>query len=324
MEDNIIEPLLTISKKSNKYTMFPLTFPKAYEMYEKAVLSFWKVDEIDLSRDLNDWNNKLNSTERNFLSHILAFFAASDGIVNENLIKRFSNEIPHSEISAFYTFQMAMESIHNQMYSILIDTYIKNDSEKNKIFNAIETIPAVKLKAEWALKWINDNSPFAIRLIAFAVVEGLFFSGSFASIFWLKKRGLMPGLTYSNELISRDEGMHVIFACYLFSEIIKKPNQNIVHELIKEAVEIEKNFFTIAMPVNMIGMNCNLMVQYIEYVADWLLNELTYEKIYKTKNPFDFMDMITFEGKTNFFEKRVSEYQLSNSSNTNFNLNIDF
>ena len=300
-------------------------------MYKKAQASFWTVEEIDLSHDLWDWNGKLTSDERHFLSYVLAFFAASDGIVNENLVERFSNEVQAAEARCFYGFQIMIENVHSETYSLLIDTYIKDPAERTFLFDAIETIPCIKKKADWALRWIADErSAFAERLVAFAAVEGVFFSGSFASIFWMKKRGLMPGLTFSNELISRDEGMHTDFACLLFHHLRRRPHPRRVEKIITEAVEIEKEFLTgayfsfpdvslacqhchtEALPVSLIGMNANLMCQYIEFVADRLLVALGNEKHYRATNPFDFMDMISLQGKTNFFEKRVSDYAKAN------------
>ena len=270
--------------------------------------SFWTAEEIDLSQDLKDWGN-LNDGERHFISHVLAFFAASDGIVNENLAEHFVSEVQYTEAKFFYGFQIAMENIHSETYSLLIDTYIKDPVEKDKLFNAIETMDCVKKKADWALRWIDEGS-FQERLIAFAAVEGIFFSGSFCSIFWLKKRGLMPGLSFSNELISRDEGLHCDFACHLYTEHVNNtlPEDTVI-DIIKDAVEIEKEFVTDALPVKLIGMNSDLMCQYIEFVADRLLNELIGKKIYNSSNPFDFMEMISLQGKTNFFEKRVGDYQ---------------
>lgn len=297
-------------------------------MYKKAQASFWTAEEVDLEYDLLDWN-KLKPNERYFISHVLAFFAASDGIVNENLVERFMKEIQIPEARCFYGFQIAIENIHSEMYSLLIDTYIKDREEKTRLFNAIETIPAVKKKAEWAMRWINgDSSSYAERLIAFASVEGIFFSGSFASIFWLKKRGLMPGLTFSNELISRDEGLHTDFACLMFKHLVNKPSKERVLEIVADAVEIECEFLTDALPVALIGINCTLMVQYIQFVADRLLLELDCEKHYKVTNPFDFMENISLEGKNNFFEKRVDSYQkmgvMGTKEDAKFTLEADF
>ena len=299
-------------------------------MYKKAEASFWTAEEIDLSKDLHDWNNRLNDDERYFISHVLAFFAASDGIVNENLVERFSGEVQIPEARCFYGFQIMMENIHSETYSLLIDTYIKEQKQRTYLFDAIDTskptivhplisvfalltrptVPCIRKKADWALKWISDkNSSFAQRLVAFAAVEGIFFSGSFASIFWLKKRGLMPGLTFSNELISRDEGMHTDFACLLFSHLNNRPSKQAVQDVITEAVAIEQEFLTEALPCALLGMNANLMKQYIEFVADRLLLALGNQKYYKATNPFDFMESISLAGKTNFFEKRVGDYQ---------------
>ncbi|CAE6397786.1 unnamed protein product [Rhizoctonia solani] len=301
------EPLLKESRR--RFVLFPIQYHEIWQMYKKAEASFWTAEEMDLSKDLHDWDNKLNDNERHFISHVLAFFAASDGIVNENLIERFSNEVQAAEARCFYGFQIMMENIHSETYSLLIDTYIKEPAQREFLFDAIETIPCIKKKANWALRWISDRrSTFAERLVAFAAVEGIFFSGSFASIFWLKKRGLMPGLTFSNELISRDEGMHTDFACLLFSHLRKRPHPETVRRIIVEAVAIEQEFLTDALPVGLIGMNAKLMCQYIEFVADRLLVALGNAKEYNSTNPFDFMDMISLQGKTNFFEKRVSDY----------------
>lgn len=295
-------------------------------MYKKAEASFWTAEEIDLGQDLKDWEG-LNDGERHFISHVLAFFAASDGIVNENLAINFMNEVQIPEARCFYGFQIMMENIHAETYSLLIDTYIKKQSEKDFLFNALENVPAVKKKGEWALRWIESEN-FTERLVAFAAVEGIFFSGSFCSIFWMKKRGLMPGLTFSNELISRDEGLHCDFACLLYSMLQNKLPQERVHEIIRDAVSIEQEFVTDALPVDLIGMNAKLMSQYIEFVADRLLVSLGYSKIYNSTNPFDFMEMISLQGKTNFFEKRVGEYQkagvLSDKDKNVFSLDEDF
>jgi len=278
-------------------------------MYKKAEASFWTAEEIDLAQDREDWDAKLSGDERHFISHVLAFFAASDGIVNENLANRFMNEVQLPEARCFYGFQIAMENVHAETYSLLIDTYVKDNAEKRKLFNAIETVPAVRQKAEWALRWINDTSSFAERLVAFAAVEGIFFSGSFCAIFWLKKRGLMPGLTFSNELISRDEGLHCDFACLLFKMLKHKPPVDTVRKIVTDAVACELLFVSEALPVDLIGMNSRLMQNYIEFVADRLLVELGLDKHYNTANPFDWMELISLQGKTNFFEKRVGEYQ---------------
>ncbi|KAG5650252.1 Ribonucleotide-diphosphate reductase (RNR), small subunit [Sphagnurus paluster] len=301
------EPLLKETRR--RFVLFPIQYPEIWQMYKKAEASFWTAEEMDLSKDLHDWNNRLNDNERHFISHVLAFFAASDGIVNENLLERFSNEVQAAEARCFYGFQIMMENIHSETYSLLIDTYIKDNDEREYLFDAIETIPCIKQKAEWALKWISDKeSTFGERLVAFAAVEGIFFSGSFASIFWMKKRGLMPGLTFSNELISRDEGMHTDFACLLFSHLKRRPHPDTIQAIISQAVKIEQAFLTDALPVKLIGMNADLMCQYIEFVADRLLVALGNDKVYNKTNPFDFMDMISLQGKTNFFEKRVSDY----------------
>ncbi|KIJ20157.1 hypothetical protein PAXINDRAFT_67250 [Paxillus involutus ATCC 200175] len=310
------EPLLKESKR--RFVLFPIQYHEIWQMYKKAEASFWTAEEMDLSKDIHDWNNRLNDNERHFISHVLAFFAASDGIVNENLVERFSNEVQAAEARCFYGFQIMMENIHSETYSLLIDTYIKDPAQREYLFDAVETIPCVKRKADWALKWISDqHSTFAERLVAFAAVEGIFFSGSFASIFWLKKRGLMPGLTFSNELISRDEGMHTDFACLLFSHLKRRPHPDVVKHIITEAVKIEQEFLTDALPVSLIGMNAKLMCQYIEFVADRLLVSLGNEKVYNVANPFDFMDMISLQGKTNFFEKRVSDYSKANVNHSN-------
>ncbi|MBN3319377.1 RIR2 reductase, partial [Atractosteus spatula] len=297
-------------------------------MYKKAEASFWTAEEVDLSKDLKHWES-LKDEERYFISHVLAFFAASDGIVNENLVECFSQEVQVTEARCFYGFQIAMENIHSEMYSLLIDTYIKDPKEREFLFNAIETLPCVKKKADWALNWIgNKDAKYGERVVAFAAVEGIFFSGSFASIFWLKKRGLMPGLTFSNELISRDEGLHCDFACLMFKHLVHKPSEERVREIIENAVQIEQEFLTRALPVDLIGMNCTLMKRYIEFVADRLMLELGFSKIYRSENPFDFMENISLEGKTNFFEKRVGEYQrmgvMSAPTDNTFRLDADF
>jgi ribonucleoside-diphosphate reductase subunit M2 len=317
-----------LKENPNRFVLFPIQYHDVWQMYKKAVASFWTVEEVDLSKDLNDWE-RLNDDERHFVSHVLAFFAASDGIVNENLVERFGQEVQIPEARCFYGFQIMIENIHSEMYSLLIDTYIRDTAHRNYLFNAIETVPCVKKKAEWALKWISDeSSTFSERLVAFAAVEGIFFSGSFAAIFWLKKRGLMPGLTFSNELISRDEGLHCDFACLLFSLLNKKASHETLYKIVTEAVAIEQEFLTEALPVALIGMNNKLMTQYIEFVADRLLVSLGAPKYYNTENPFDFMDMISLQGKTNFFEKRVGEYQkagvMSKESDRVFTLDADF
>jgi ribonucleoside-diphosphate reductase beta chain len=303
----MVEPILKENKDT--FVIFPIKHHDLWEWYKKCEASFWTAEEIDLHQDLTDWSTKLNDDERYFVKHILAFFAASDGIVNENLAENFVNEVQYSEAKFFYGFQIMMENIHSETYSLLIDTYVKDDAEKDRLFNAIEVFPAIKKKADWALKWIESDS-FAERLIAFAAVEGIFFSGAFCSIFWLKKRGLMPGLTFSNELISRDEGVHCDFAVHLHNNhLVNKVPKERIKEIITNALDIEKEFITESLPVSLIGMNAKLMTQYLEFVTDRLLVELQCEKIYNVTNPFDFMDMISLQGKTNFFEKRVSEYQ---------------
>lgn len=302
-----VEPIL--EKNNSRFVLFPIVHDDIWSFYKRAEASFWTAEEIDLSPDLIDWENKLTEDERFFIQHVLAFFAASDGIVNENLAEHFLSEVQYTEAKFFYGFQITMENVHSETYSLLIDTYIQSTAEKARLFNAIDTLDCVKKKADWALRWIDKGS-FAERLVAFAAVEGIFFSGSFCSIFWLKKRGLMPGLSFSNELISRDEGLHCDFACLLYNDHLKnKLSKDAVKEIIMDAVKIEKEFVTDAIPVRLIGMNSDLMGQYIEFVADRLLMELGNEKVYNTPNPFDFMDMISIQGKTNFFEKRVGEYQ---------------
>lgn len=302
-----VEPIL--QENNNRFVLFPIQHDDIWAFYKKAEASFWTAEEIDLEPDLIDWENKLTDDERHFIKHVLAFFAASDGIVNENLAENFVAEVQYTEAKFFYGFQIAMENIHSETYSLLIDSYIKDKNEKDKLFNAIDTLDCVKKKADWALRWI-DNGSFAERLVAFAAVEGIFFSGSFCSIFWLKKRGLMPGLSFSNELISRDEGMHCDFACLLYNDhVVNKLPKEQIQKIITDAVEIEKEFVTDALPVKLIGMNSDLMQQYIEFVADRLLVELGNSKIYNVENPFDFMEMISLQGKTNFFEKRVGDYQ---------------
>jgi ribonucleoside-diphosphate reductase beta chain len=302
------EPILKENK--DRFVLFPIKHNNIWEMYKKAEASFWTAEEIDLNPDLQDWDNKLNDDEKHFIKHVLAFFAASDGIVNENLAVNFMNEVQYPEARCFYGFQIMMENIHSETYSLLIDSYIKDPKEKDRLFHSIDTLPCVGKKAEWAIKWIG-NGTFAERLIAFAAVEGIFFSGSFCSIFWLKKRGLMPGLTFSNELISRDEGLHCDFACLLYSELTSQLPKERVTAIIANAVEIEKEFVSDALPVRLIGMNADLMCQYIEFVADRLLVALGCEKKYNATCPFDFMELISLQRKTNFFEKRVAEYQKS-------------
>jgi ribonucleoside-diphosphate reductase beta chain len=321
-----MEPLLQENNK--RFVLFPIQQPEIWKMYKKAMASFWTAEEIDLGADPHDWENKLNDDERHFIKHVLAFFAASDGIVNENLAEQFLSEVQSPEARCFYGFQIAMENVHSETYSLLIDTYIKDPKEKDKLFNALETVPCVNKKATWALEWINNTDSFAERLVAFAAVEGIFFSGSFCSIFWLKKRGLMPGLTFSNELISRDEGLHCDFACLLFSLLENKIPESRVRQIITEAVAIEKEFILDALPVSLIGMNAKLMSEYIEFVADRLLVSLGCSKVYGTTNPFPWMDLISLQGKTNFFEKRVAEYQkagvMSRPEDQIFTLDEDF
>jgi ribonucleotide reductase beta subunit family protein with ferritin-like domain len=303
---NAVEPLLTETK--NRFVIFPIRYTPVWKMYKKALSAFWTAEEIDLSTDIDDWE-KLTPNEQHFIKHILAFFAGSDGIVNENLGARFMNEVAVPEAKAFYAFQIAMETIHSETYSLLIDTYIKDEAEKNRLFNAIETIPCIKRKADWALNWISSQEDnFATRLIAFACVEGIFFSGAFCAIYWLKERGVMHGLCFSNELISRDESLHTEFAVLLYSYIQNRLEQETVHSIVRDAVDIEKEFITDSIPCNLLGMNSELMAQYIEFVSDRLLVQLGYDKIYNTANPFDFMDRIALSNKTNFFEARVSEY----------------
>lgn len=321
MQDEIL-----LQENKDRFVLLPINYPRVWELYKKHEASFWTAEEIDLSGDLKDWAT-LTDGERHFISHVLAFFAASDGIVNENLAVNFMSEVQLPEARCFYGFQIMMENIHSETYALLIDTYVKDPAEKNRLFRAIDTVPAVKKKAEWALRWIEQGS-FAERLVAFAAVEGIFFSGSFCSIFWMKKRGLMPGLTFSNELISRDEGLHCEFACLLYSMLKNKLTQSEVYNIISDAVRIEKEFITEALPVDLIGMNARLMQQYIEFVADRWLAELGYAKLYGAANPFDFMEMISLQGKTNFFEKRVGDYQkagvMNNAEPQGFSLDEDF
>ncbi len=321
------EPILKENK--DRFVLFPIQHADIWEYYKKAEASFWTAEEIDLSQDQKDWDN-LSDNERYFIKHVLAFFAASDGIVNENLAENFVAEVQYTEAKFFYGFQIAMENVHSETYSLLIDTYVKDNKEKSKLFNAIDTMDCVKKKADWALRWIDEGS-YAERLIAFAAVEGIFFSGSFCSIFWLKKRGLMPGLTFSNELISRDEGLHCDFACLLYNSHLKNqlPKQTVT-DIIADAVRIEQEFVTESLPVNLIGMNADLMCEYIEFVADRLLTELECPKLYNATNPFDFMEMISLQGKTNFFEKRVGDYQKAgvmkkdDDNQARFSLDEDF
>ena len=320
------EPIL--QGNNSRFVLFPIQHDDIWEFYKKAEASFWTAEEIDLGQDMKDWES-MTDGERHFISHVLAFFAASDGIVNENLAEHFVSEVQYTEAKFFYGFQIAIENIHSETYSLLIDTLIKNPQEKDKLFNAIDTMDCVKRKADWALRWIDEGN-FQERLIAFAAVEGIFFSGSFCSIFWLKKRGLMPGLTFSNELISRDEGLHCDFACLLYNNHVEnKLDEQVIVDMIQDAVSIEKEFVTDSLPVSLIGMNAELMCQYIEFVADRLLNELIGKTIFNAGNPFDFMEMISLQGKTNFFEKRVGDYQKAGVLNNNgdspkFSLDEDF
>ena len=319
MEEHILK------ENPNRFVLFPLKYHDIWEMYKQGEHSFWTAEEIDLAQDLTDWETKLNKDEQHFIKMILAFFAASDGIVNENLAENFLKEVQYPEAKSFYGFQIMMENIHSETYSLLIDTYIKDSEEKDKLFHAIDNFESIKKKADWALKWINSDS-FAERIVAFAAVEGIFFSGAFCSIFWLKKRGLMPGLTFSNELISRDEGLHCRFACLLHNKYIQnKVSKERITEIITSAVNIEREFITESLPASLIGMNDKLMQQYIEYVADFWLSELDCPKYYKSENPFDFMDMIALQNKSNFFEKRNADYQKVSDKNIDFdNHDMDF
>ena len=324
MSKHITEPLLTADDK--RFVMFPIKDQNVFKMYKDAVASFWTVEEVDLSKDYADWES-LNADEKHFVSMILAFFAASDGIVLENLALRFFGEVQLPEARAFYGFQIAMENCHSETYSLLIETYIKNEEEKARLFNAIDNYPCIKKKSDWAQKWIHDKrSNFASRLVAFACIEGIFFSGAFCSIYWIKKRGIMPGLTFSNELISRDEAMHTEFAVLLYSRLVKKLSKPKMYEIVKEAVDIETEFICEALPCRLIGMNSQSMTEYVQFVADRLLLQLGYDKLYNAHNPFDFMEMISLERKTNFFEHSVSDYGLANKTNKEeaFNFNEDF
>jgi len=319
------EPLTR--ENPGRFVLFPIKYADIWDVYKKQVAVFWKAEEIDLSKDYIDWE-KLNDNEKYFIKNILAFFAGSDGIVLENLAKRFMSEVQIPEARCFYGFQLMMENIHSETYSLLIDSYVKDKEEKTKLFNAIDTIPCVRIKAKWAQKWISSDTIFSKRLIAFAAVEGIFFSGSFCAIFWLKNRGLLPGLTFSNELISRDEGLHTDFAVLLYGYIVNKLKQEEIEKIICDAVNIEKEFITESLPCNLIGMNRDLMIEYIEFVADRLIVQLGYKRVYNSKNPFPFMEMISLEGKTNFFEKRVGEYSLTGvgveNKNMEFNLDAEF
>ena len=311
-----IEPMLQENK--DRFVLFPIKHDDIWTMYKQEVASFWTAEEIDLAQDLKEWEEVLSDDERHFLKHVLAFFAASDGIVNENLVTNFADEVQWPEARCFYGFQIMMENIHAETYSLLIDTYIKDPNEKDHLFKALDTVPSVRKKGEWALRWLDrKRGNFAERLVAFAAVEGIFFSGSFCSIFWLKKRGIMQGLTYSNELISRDEGLHCDFACMLHNKLVKGAGENMIHRIISEAVAIEIEFVTEALPVSLIGMNAEWMAQYIEFVADRLLISLGATKLYGTENPFPWMEMISMQGKTNFFERRVAEYQKAGVMSSN-------
>jgi ribonucleotide reductase beta subunit family protein with ferritin-like domain len=333
-EATFIEPVCQHDDSGSRFSLFPIEHDDLWGMYKQHVASFWTVDEIDLSADLTDWHERLNDNERHFISMVLAFFAGADGIVVENLAERFCREVTVPEARAFYGFQMAMEGIHQETYCLLIDSYISDPKDREMLFAAHTKVPSVEKKARWAQRYIGSDASFAERLVAFAAVEGIFFSGAFCSIFWLKKRGLMPGLTFSNELISRDEGLHCSFACQLYSKLERKLSETDMHKLIGEAVEVEKGFVCDALPVGLIGMNASLMSQYVEFVADRLLHDLGYRTLYGSKNPFDWMDMISLEGKTNFFEKRVGEYQKSGvmaslsddhtHGRKSFNLDADF
>jgi len=324
--DSKFEPIL--DENPNRFVLCPIKYHDIWQMYKKQVASFWVTEEIDLFQDLVDWE-KLNDSEKHFIKYVLAFFAASDGIVLENLAQQFCSEIQIPEARCFYGFQIAMENIHSETYSLLIDTYIKDQTEKLMLLNAIEHIEVIKEKAQWAMKWINKENPFAERLVAFSAVEGIFFSGSFCAIFWLKKRNLMPGLTFSNELISRDEGLHCDFASLIYRQhLVNKLSAERIYEIIRDAVRIEKKFISESLPVELIGMNSGLMQQYIECVADRLIGSLGYKKIYNAQNPFEWMDMINIQGKTNFFERKVSEYQkphvTSKKEDKSFRLDAEF
>ena len=319
-----LSPLLTASK--DRYVMFPIKDNDIWKMYKKQVECFWRAEEIDLSHDMKDWYS-LTEDEKHFITMILAFFAASDGIVLENLAARFMGEVQLAEARAFYGFQIAMENIHSETYSLLIDSYVKDEKEKTRLFQAIENFPCIQKKADWAIHWMNDqSSDFATRLVAFACVEGIFFSGAFCSIFWLKKRGLMPGLTFSNEFISRDEALHTEFAVLLYNKLNAPLNQSLIHKIISEAVDIETEFICDALPCRLIGMNSEMMRKYIQFVADRLCVQLGCNKIYGTKNPFEFMEMISLESKTNFFESRVSDYALAEKKRDNdvFDMDANF
>lgn len=326
-QGGIVDPIL--APNEDRFVLFPIKYNQIWEMYKKHMAVFWTAEEIDLIPDLQDWE-KLNDNEKHFITHVLAFFAASDGIVNENLALRFYNDVQIPEARCFYGFQIAMENIHSETYSLLIDTYVKDAAQKDKLFHAVDHFDCVSKKAKWAMKWISSKNKFAERLVAFAAVEGIFFSGSFCSIYWLKKRGLMPGLCTSNEFISRDEGLHCEFACLIHSLLGKEEQASTetITQIITEAVEIEKEFITEALPVSLIGMNADMMAKYIEFVADYWLEQLGCKKVFETQNPFDWMELISLEGKTNFFEKRVSEYQrpgiLGEKQQQTFTLDAEF
>lgn len=317
-----------LTEINNRFVLYPIKYNPIWTMYKTAVSAFWQVEEIDLSKDIEHWETKLNENERTFIENILSFFAASDGLVDENLVTRFYNDVKIPEARAFYTFQMAMETVHSEMYSLMLDTFVKDPAKRDKLFNGMNTIPAIKRKADWAIKWLeDDDAPFSQRLVAFAIVEGIMFSGAFASIYWLKERNLMPGLCASNVAISRDESLHTEFAILLYSYLNNKLSENQVHSIIKEAVDIEIQFITESIPCNMLGMNSNLMSEYIQYVADRLSSQLGHSKIYNTSNPFPFMDRIALENKVNFFEERPLEYNKANVGKSNvydFSLDEDF
>lgn len=321
MPQDFNEPLLTESK--NRHVMFPVEYPDIFEMYKKHVSTFWTADELNFQQDLLDLE-KLTPNEKYFINHVLAFFAASDGIVSENLGQRFSNDVPKAEVRAFYAFQNAMEQVHSESYSLLIDSYVKDPVEKNDLFNAVTKFPAIKEKSDWCLKWIADTlAPFSQRLVAFAIVEGVFFSASFCAIFWMRERGLLPGLSFANQLISRDEGLHTQFACLLYSKLNNKLDESVIHQMFKEAVDIEMHFITESIPCAMIGMNSELMKEYIKFVADYTIMMLGYNPLYNSQNPFAFMEFASLEGKTNFFEKRVSEYSKAVVTTDDFKVDID-
>ena len=325
-EDKPIKPEPLLTPDESRYVMFPIKNPEIWQMYKKQVDCFWRVEEVDLTKDIDEWNKKLNEQERYFIKMIIAFFAGSDGLIIENLGMRFMNEVQLAEAKAFYGFQIAMENIHSQMYSILIETYIQDSQEKTKLFNAMSEFPCIREKANWAQKYINSEDDFATRLVAFACIEGIFFSGAFCSIYWLKKRGLMPGLTFSNELISRDEALHTEFAILVYSQLNNKLSPQKINQIVCEAVKIESEFICESLPCALIGMNKEKMTQYIEFVADRLLVQMGCDKHYQSANPFSFMEMISCEGKTNFFEKRVGEYALASKKidETTFSMSEDF